>query len=70
MIFHLLIVFLFTFNLIHSEGQDKKDGNDKFDKIKLITDKVCIDKPDQNLTDKVAVCENLVKTTVNMNIQN
>ena len=57
--------------MIHSEGQDKKDEKDnKVDKIKLITDKVCTDKPDKNSADKVAICENLVKTTVNMNIQN
>ena len=65
MIFHLLIVFLFTFNMIHSEGQGKE--YEKF--FKIINDKVCADKPDQNLVEKIAVCENSLKTTVNMNIE-
>ena len=75
MIFHLLIVFLFTFNMIHSESHDKKDEKDKMiekmidEMIDKIIDKICIDKPDKNLADKIAVCENSFKTTVNMNIE-
>ena len=68
MIFYLLIVFLFTFNIIHSEGQDKRDEKDDKVKLKLIADKICIDKPDKKSADKIAICENLVKTTVSMNI--
>ena len=66
MIFHLLIVFLFTFNVIDSESQDKKDN--KLVKFKPIVDKICIDKLDKNLADKIPICENLIKTTVNTNI--
>ena len=73
MIFHLLIVFLFTFNMIHSEDQDKKDEKVDFEKldklIEKISEKICIDKLDKNLADKIAVCENSYKTTVNMDIE-
>ena len=66
-IFHLLIVFLLTLSMIDYSGQDEK--GDKFINLKLINDKVCSDKPDKNLAEKIAICENLIKTTVNMNIE-
>lgn len=67
MIFYLLIVFLLTLSMIDCSGQEKKDG--KLINLKLINEKICTDKPDKNLAEKMATCENLIKTAVNMNIE-